>query len=258
MTCASSFGQGYNWLELNGKLSKGDTLGAIFYLKDLLKDEGNGHWEAHYNLGLLYNKSDMKDSSIYHYLKASDLNKDLYQPHYSIGHYYFEKDEMDLAIHHYSLYLAKDPENWEVVHYRGQALMSIGDFFSAISDWTALINYEEEAGVVFNRGLSKLGMSDYEGSIEDFDRVIELEGNVIESRYYKGVCYEKLFSYKKAEKEWKHVIKLNPDHAKSYHRLAALYFAINKKKKVCANLNSAISLEFDIDLIDPDLLEFCR
>ena len=107
-----AFAQNYNPLLLESSLGRGDTLGAIRYLKETLEKEPD-IWQARYNLGLLLFSSGERQASAPHFSKALELNEALYEANYFLGHNYFDLDSMEIAIEYYTTYLQRTMITWK-------------------------------------------------------------------------------------------------------------------------------------------------
>ncbi len=235
-----------------------DTSLAIQVLRAAVSED-NSNWTYLYNLGLLYHQTGRSAQALPYFEQAIRLDSIRVQPMYYIGNYYFEKGDMERATRFYSLYLSGDVDNREIRYKRAEAWMSLKDYYSAISDWSYLIDLEQSADLFFNRGLSRLALNDLEGSALDFEKVIALDEEYINAYYYLGLSYYQSYLYKKAENQWKQVLKIDDEITNAHYQLAILYLKKKKKSKACVHLLRAYEQGWQpADDTETELLEYCK
>jgi tetratricopeptide (TPR) repeat protein len=82
-----------------------------------------------------------------------------------------------------------------------------------------------------NRGLSALGIVQYEKAIECFNKAIESDPNLFEPYYNRGLAYNNLKEYEKAIEGYNKAIELNPDYAEAYHNRGLVYKDLGQPEK---------------------------
>lgn len=225
-------------------LSAGDTVNAMFMLeRELMENDDN--WTLRYNLALLQLTARDTTSAINNFEKIVEQNDTFLDPCYYLGNYYFEQDSVRKSEYYYSLYLSTSPDNMEVRHKRAQSNMRLGDYYSAITDWSYLAKLDSNPDIIFNRGLSRLSLNDLEGAIDDFSNVIEMDQSYSDAWYFKGLAYYHSYEKVEAEKSWNNVIKLDPEYTNAWYQLSLLNWQMGKKRKTCKYLEKAIILGWE-------------
>ena len=71
-----------------------------------------------------------------------------------------------------------DSNNLEAYYLRGVAQNDIGNYKSAIADYTKVIEIDAKfTEAYFSRAASKLNLDDYQGALDDYTKVIEIDPN---------------------------------------------------------------------------------
>jgi len=100
----------YNSLFQLGQLyaNNNDTIALTYFRNALLADEFSD--EAHYAIGLIFQKMGRKDSAIIHYQKTIDINAQHYYAYYNTGYVMLEQNNYDRAIEHFRIAVKFAPE----------------------------------------------------------------------------------------------------------------------------------------------------
>ena len=100
----------YNSLFQLGQLyaDQNDTIAITYFRNALLADEFSD--EAHYAIGLIFQKMGLKDSAIMHYQKTIDINAQHYYAYYNTGYIMLEQNNFDRAIEHFRIAVKFAPE----------------------------------------------------------------------------------------------------------------------------------------------------
>lgn len=85
------------------------------------------------------------------------------------------------------------------------------------------IKNEQSAARYFNRGSRRLADQDYRGAIEAFDKVLSLYPNGVGTLYWIGTAYEGLNNLDEAERYYKMVLALSPNHLLAGQHLGSVY-----------------------------------
>jgi len=118
--------------------------------------------------------------------RVIEMNPKNVDAYYLRAKAYGKLEEWKKAIQDYSTVIELDPDNWEAYQGRGfaKAIKEIGDTQGAIADFTAAIKLNpDNAGLYYNRGLLKGMSTNFQASIDDYNKAIELAP---EARYYES------------------------------------------------------------------------
>ena len=100
----------YNSLFQLGQLytNTNDTIAITYFRNAILADEFSD--EAHYAIGLIYQRMGMSDSAIVNYQKTIDINSQHYYACYNTGYVLLERNNYDRAIEHFRIAIKFAPE----------------------------------------------------------------------------------------------------------------------------------------------------
>ena len=101
---------------------------------------------------------------------------------------------------------------------RGKRKQKINDYQGSIDDFTKAIelNPEDGDGYYF-RGYSKFKIEDYQGSIIDFTKAIELNPEDGDAYYYRGSSKGNLEDYQGSIDDFTKAININPKDSYAYY-----------------------------------------
>lgn len=118
--------------------------------------------------------------------RVIEMNPKNVDAYYLRAKAYANLEEWKKAIQDYNTVIEMEPDNWEAYAGRGftKAVKEIGDTQGAITDLSTAIHLNpENAGLYYSRGLL-MGMStNFQASIDDYNKAIELAP---EARFYES------------------------------------------------------------------------
>lgn len=161
--------------------------------------------------------------------------------------------------------IGKDPSNIKALLDRAVDKSEIGDFKSAIDDYSIVIELDPDNGLAYlNRGKNKKRLKDYNGAIADFDKAIltkggeliyldKVENSVVETgfefdlkmeeiKFERGIAYYNIDSLRRAFDDFDFSIQKNFLLPESYYWRGLTYLRRNMKDEGCKDLNKAIEL----------------
>ncbi|MDR2535899.1 MAG: (p)ppGpp synthetase [Treponema sp.] len=102
-----------------------------------------------------------------------------------------------------------------------------------------------------HRGMANFARSQYDESIMDFTKSLELDPQSYKAVYYRGVVKAVLQQYLEAIDDFTFSLKINPYYAFSFYRRGQAYYHIEDIPQALADCEAALALE-------PDIIEFHR
>ena len=178
--------------------------------------------EAYYQRGLAYFAREQYQEAIDDYTAAIERKKDYAEAYYQRGLAYFAREQYQEAIDDYTAAIERKKDYAEAYHSRGLAWETQGQNDNAESDFTHALyfwgraNYEE---------------GQYKAAIDKFDETIKVFPDFPGAYNNRGVAkiylahakaeedlQEARKFYEDALADFKHFLKLNPDHAMAYHQ----------------------------------------
>ncbi len=103
-----------------------------------------------------------------------------------------------------------------------------GDFIQAEKDWTIYLNDNpDDAAALSNRGNIRLALGDPQGAIIDQTRAIDISPEVVEPYLNRGIAEESLKLWEDASKDYKYVLKQNPQDISASYNLGNVMGSMN-------------------------------
>ncbi len=95
---------------------------------------------------------------------------------------------------------------------------------------------------LYQEGINKYDAADYEGAIQDFNQLIELEPKNALAYNKRGDAYYRLGDYEQAQADSSEAILLNPQDANAYYDRGFALYGLGKYKEANADYTQAIKL----------------
>ncbi len=133
------------------------------------------------------------------------------QDKFKQGNYVASVAEFDEAI-------TLSPENAEAYQYRGRSKRFLGNYPSAITDYTQAIQRTQNANFYIGRAQTHLKAGSYELSIQDFDMALKINPQTPYAKtvyYNRGTAKQLLKDDKGALADYNQALTLDPDNDKA-------------------------------------------
>ena len=147
------------------------------------------------------------------------------------------KDVLGVKIGSYS----KDEsyKNFELF-YKARDSEKNGNYQEAINYYTSyLIKYPNDAAAYNNRGNAKADLEDYRGSIQDFNKAIEINPNIETAYNNHGVAKYNLGDYQGSIRDYNKTIEINPNYASAYYNRGIAKYNLGDKIGACLDWSKA-------------------
>lgn len=187
---------------------------------------------SHKFLGLIYVDRKKYDEAIEEYHKAIKARPYDATPYGHLGDvYYFFKKDSDKALHFYVECLEKglDEQGHTPLHYRAGIHTNLGNIYK-------------------EKGRLEEATAEYNRVIELYPKYAQkarkhLEELSIQKYLTSGIKFEKENLFDKAEKEYKKVLRVNPDYVQAHYHLGIIYNLQGKDKEAKTSLEKVLELD---------------
>lgn len=136
--------------------------------------------------------------------------------------------DLNKKIELYTQVIALNPNNLDAYFYRGLAKNDLGDFSSAIVDYSKIIVTQPDPDTYYNRANARYSLKNYIGAKEDYENALKLDPNFIDALYSLGCTKFDLGDFEAAIKDFTQLIRLVPTEQKTYFMRAAAHDALEK------------------------------
>ncbi|BAY78480.1 TPR repeat-containing serine/threonine protein kinase [Nostoc linckia NIES-25] len=125
------------------------------------------------------------------------------------------------------------------------AMTGIGGCLTlAVVAWFFQLPKSESNGEnkLYQEGVNKYDIANYEGAVQDFSQLIELEPKNALAYNKRGDAYYRLGDYEQAQADSSQAILLNPEDANAYYDRGFALYELGKYKEAIADYTQAIKL----------------
>ena len=136
-----------------------------------------------------------------------------------------------------------EPKNLDAYFYRAVAKNNLGNYRSAIVDYSKIIVDDPDADTYFNRGNSRYSIKDLHGAREDYAKAYMLDSTFIDALYSLACVKLDLGEYKPAIKDFTTITKEAPGNPNTFVLRATAYKGIENFKDALSDYSTAILLE---------------
>jgi len=163
----------------------------------------------------------------------------------------YADDNFDKALPYFSSAIESLPTNVtvnpaEAYFYRGIAYGNKGDYDHSIADFDKAIQLKPNyATAYFNRGVAYANKGDHDRAIADYSKAIQFTPNLAEAYSNRGVAYANKGDHDRAITDFDKAIQLEPDDASAYNNRGVVYGDKGDYDRAITDYDKAIQLKPD-------------
>ena len=130
---------------------------------------------------------------------------------------------------------------------RALTFKELGQEKDAVDDYNAIINKEGSSyeNVLLNRGLTKIMSGDFNGAMNDLNKVIEDQPNNAELRKNRGNLYTLFGLYDLAIEDFSLALDLDGDYAEAYYNRGLCFMLTNDNFSACSDFTKSVQLGYE-------------
>ena len=176
-----------------------------------------GDPEIHYYLGISYYGIRFDDKAIAEFKKAIDLKSNYPEAHNYLGSNYFQKGLYDKAIKEFQMAISDEMYETPAIalNNMGWAYYKKGDYKTAIAKYNEALTRDPHTNIPFliqkNIGIAYLADNQTNKAIHHLKESLKIAPYIAETHYWLGMIYLKKKEYKKAVKELRVAVEINPE-----------------------------------------------
>lgn len=179
----------------------------------IIKDNP-GNVEAFYNRGCTHKYKGALESAIRDFNRIIELDPSHSHSYNRKADIYFENGQFKRAIENYLKVIELSNNNQVLAlacNKTGEALTAIGEYDKALEyldrvfALTGPKTLRARLGY-YNRGVTYYKKGNYDRSIEDFERVLEIQPKYPYAFYFRGLAYARKSEYRKAVLDFNHAV----------------------------------------------------
>ena len=192
----------------------GNYVKAEYYYSKALKNDTSFNFtnelqeDAYINLSAMDLILKKYDTALLILNKANKVYPNNFNVYNNLGNLYFSIGNYDSAISSFNRTIDINPNPASFTN-RAIARYKTNDLEGSINDFNKALNLDPGfRNAYFNRGLTRIDTHDYKGAISDFTMTLNLDSHSGQAYYFRGTAYSKLNNQPEAEKDFQEAHKL--------------------------------------------------
>ena len=212
------------------------------YRKAIELDPGNS--AAHYNLGRVFQETNLLDEATAEYRKAIDFDPKNAVAHYDLGLALHRTNQLDEAIAEYRKAIDVDYMYTHARNNLGGALLAKNRLDEAIAEYRKAIDVDPKYAVTHaNLGLALCHKNQLDEAIAECRKAIELDPKYPAPHNTLGVALYRNNQFDEAIPEFRRAIDLDPKSAEAHDNLGNALLATNQLEKAIGEYRKAVELD---------------
>jgi tetratricopeptide (TPR) repeat protein len=128
-------------------------------------------------------------------------------------------------------------------YVQGTDKVQRGDYQGAIEDYNQVLQINpKDADTYHNRGIARSESGDHAGAIEDYDQALQINPQDADAYYNRGVAHYSLKDSQGAIEDWNQALRINPSLAEAYGDRGFVRAELGDNKGAVADLQQAAKL----------------
>lgn len=178
-------------------------------LSAALEHHPNKDW-VYDSFGLIYLLNDQYERSIPYFKQAIDVNPENPQPDANLGLAYIAVEDWGRSKKYLERSIEIDSGYYESFERRAYLFQRMGDYERSIEDYNRALEIHPDGPAILGRGVSYAESGNSERAIKDFSRTIELAPNYHSGYSSRGAAYSDLGEFDRALEDFAVALELNP------------------------------------------------
>jgi Flp pilus assembly protein TadD len=201
---------------------------------------------AHYNLGIVLERSGQAQDAITHYEQAVRINPDYAEAQYNLGLALAQLGKLPEAIGHYQRTLRIRPDGAKAHYNLGAALMRLGRLQDAIGhfEWALRIK-PDLAEAHHDLGLALAQLGRLPEAIEHWELALRIDPDYAEAQYNLGLALAQLGREPEAIEHWEQALHINPDFAEAHYNLGLALEKAGREPEAIQHYEQALRIKPD-------------
>ncbi len=171
--------------------------------------------EAYFLKGMVFEEKLDTNLAISSFRTVLEQENDYYDAYIHLGLLHIH-EKNTLAKEYFKNALKLKPESLEALYAYAMYCQEHEEYNEAITTYHKILGIKEYREPYFNLGyIHQVYLKVYDVAIENYTKAIKVEPKYIDAYYNRGLCYEEQDKNGKAATDFRHVLKLNPQHTQA-------------------------------------------
>ncbi len=208
------------------------------------------------NRGLAFADLNQFEAAAKDYKRSIELNPRSLFPYNNLGIVLTEQGKFEESLYYLNLALASDSSFAQAWFNRAETKAKMNDFEGSISDFSRFLDLRPQYLKAYvSRGISYFRIKEIGLALQDLNFAVE-QNYGAEAYLNRGVVYLNLNRNKEAIDDFNKTLTIRPDFKHVYLNRGIAYLQINSKEAACKDLQKAYTLGFNQAL--PLLQQHCQ
>ncbi|MCP4362078.1 MAG: tetratricopeptide repeat protein, partial [Chloroflexi bacterium] len=194
-------------------------------------------------LGRVYIQRDQLAQAVEVLKKALELDADHAGAYSTLGWAYTEQKDFEAALEVLDKAITLNPKDAVAYNRKGTAYFYQGQYPEALAAYSRAIEQTPTYAAYFSRGLIHQNDTEFEKSLADFDKAIDLEPDRDEAHLKRGESLMLLDRYTEAIADFSAAIRLNRNNAQGYFERAEACRKAENFQRALYDLDTAIDID---------------
>ncbi len=217
---------------------------ALTHLEEALFIDNNFS-DALYNLGVVHRSLGDFVKALEYLRRAENTGFYGYELCFTMGDTYLRLVQYEQARLWLDKAVSINPGSWKA-HFNFAAALSAGgyDIKGAIEAYEKVIDLQPEiVGTYVNLGTLYFQQGNLPQAVKLWMQALDFDSNNIEAQINLGAAYIQMGLYGFAVERYKHALQLQPENMSLYYNIALAYLHQNKKKEAIISLRRALRID---------------
>ncbi len=229
-----------------------DYTQALIVFNQALKKHSN-FIDVHVSIGEIYQVQDQYDEAIRAYKRVFVLDPQKIDIILRIVQCYIPLDELDVAQYNLDIYEKSAQEysmplNDDYFLLRGEILFKLNKYEESITFLQSIRKPTQKSLKL--QGLDYYRLGNYETGVSFFNKLLNIDKEIGEWYFYRGIYYYQKNDLKDAQTQFKHALSLDPGLTKTQYYLGKIYLANGDETAALEAFNL-----YRLESADPDFID---
>jgi hypothetical protein len=160
-------------------------------------------------------------------------NPDVYFGYWMRGNYEKQEGDLNDALEDYNKVILLDPGNDDAFFNRGKIYASLGNFQSAITNYSKSIQINPKDDAYNNRGWVYYRSGDMKSAILDYDKAISLNPKFIKPYFNRALIEAESGNYTEAISDYSKILKIDPENPDVYYDQGFVFLKMHDTLNAC-------------------------
>ncbi len=201
------------------------------------------HLQAHYNLGIIFEKLGELIKAKDCYENAIKIKPNYLDAYKNLGVVFYNLGEKQKTKDCYEKVIETKPNDIGALNDLGAIFLELDEYQKAKNCYEKVIEIDSNhIDALNNLGVILIELGEYQNAKNCYEKVIEIDPNYIKAYNNLGIIFKELGENKKAKDFYEKVIEIDPNHLNAQNNLGLLFYEIKEFQNAKKYFEKAIQI----------------